>query len=133
MPVILPSNKKALVKAVKSAADASASIRNESRAVRWAHTYLYLQGCRKFKGINSSQGRIEPVWENGKGGIEMELNTINQQIDTEIGRFDAIDLSPASRQIPGTGLDALRKSSMGQVVFNHILSKESLAETNSVV
>jgi len=89
--------------------------------VGWRYDLWWLRGIRKFR-VMWSTGEVGVTYQNDRGELQIRYEDVLVKRQRELGRLMQIDVRPAVKP-KGTGLDALRKSSIAQVILDYLESQ----------
>ncbi len=100
--------------------EAAAKSRRLAMRVGWKHDLQWIKGLRNFR-ILWETGEVEVSHTNFRGELKMRYEDVLIKRQREEGRLMQIDVRPSVKR-KGIGLDAMRKSSVGQVVLDHLVN-----------
>lgn len=95
------------------------------RSVEWLTAKAWLEGVRDFGTADYDHGRVKIGFRSVTGDYRFRYEIALAQMQIELGRLQRLKLRPRALPIP-TGLEAVRKSAMANVVFDFVLPKERL-------
>lgn len=123
----LPDKKDALAEVIKRMVRAGESERN-IRRVNWLVVHYYLQGARRFSGINYLSGSVKVRYESVSGELNFQYEDILRKLQAEMGRLMRIDIRPYIRKEGNFSLDGMRNASMGQAALDTMYRESRLED-----
>lgn len=118
-PPVKQGNNQPLIDATNMLEESAKRYRRPLR-VGWRYDLWWIRGIRKFRVLWST-GEVGVTYQNDRGELQMRYEDVLIKRQREIGRLMQIDTRPSCKPM-GTGLDALRKSSIAQVILDYLES-----------
>lgn len=118
-------NNQALIEATTMLEEHAKRARRPLR-VGWRYDLWWLRGVRKFRVLWTA-GEVGVNYQDDRGQLQIRYEDVLIKRQREIGRLMQIDVNPSVRS-RGTGLDSLRKASIGQVTLENIAANINLEQ-----
>lgn len=96
---------------------------NARHITEWLTNDAFLRGIRGASYNFLPGGNVGVTYEDESGELEFRLEFALEQYTIEKGRLSSVDVAPLCTP-KGFGINAIRSSSMGQAVLDHLISEQ---------